>query len=120
MELKPASDFQILFWEYGPVVVGVYFWFLFTFAISVCGWAFGKTKKKAYLFVAVFFVSPFFGAVMEQISRQIHKEEYQRMKEQMIQEDEAKRARGELIVVESEVSYPLFETFLVLGIFLHF
>ena len=55
---------------------------------------------------------------MEQISRQIHKEEYQRMKEQMIQEDEAKRARGELIVVESEVSYPLFETFLVLGIFL--
>lgn len=118
MEPQGMSDLEEIFWHYSPGALRAYFWLLFTFGLGVCVWAFGKTKKKGYLLIALYFASPFIGAATKEIGYQIHKEEYRRIEEEKNREIEAMRERGEPILIEEDLTFPFFESCLALGIFL--
>ncbi len=90
----------------------IYFWLLFGFGLILCIWTFKKTKEKGFLLIAIFFLSPLFGIVMREVSYQIHKDEL----------IERKRARAEqtdsLPSIETNITLPIFETALVVGLFI--
>ncbi len=90
----------------------IYFWFLFAFGLFLCAWTFKKTKEKGFLLIGMFFLYPFFGLIMREVSNQIYKEELK----------EIERIRAEQIdglpVIEVEINLPVFETALVLGLFI--
>jgi hypothetical protein len=118
MEMRPITGIEKFLWDYGPAIFQVYGWLLFSVGIAVCGWAFKKTKIKAYLLVGLFFLSPFFNAGMRQVSYWIHKEEYEKLREEKNREFQEMRARGEPVQIEDQINLPVFETFLVLGLLL--
>jgi len=100
------------------MVSSVYFWILFSLGIAVCAWAFRKTNSKAYLVLAVFFLSPFVQRAFTEVQYQIHKKEYRRIAEEKNAELQAMRERGEPVLIpEQKVSIHFFESFLVLGLF---
>ena len=97
----------------------VYFWILFSTGIGISLWGFMKTRFKGYLLIAAFFLSPFVGPLFQEISYQIHTDEIQRMAEQQIKEMEHMLSEGHVpILTEKNVTLHIFESLLVLGLFL--
>ena len=117
MMLQPVSDFENSVWMHGPTIATAYYWILYTVGIGICLWAFRKTKSKAYLVVAVFFLSPYLHRGFVEVRYQIHKEEYQRIAEEKNRELQDRLGRGEVPTIDGRVDLHLLETLLVLGLF---
>lgn len=77
-----------------------------------------KKGKRSYLIIGMFFLSPLFGLILNELSYQLHKEELNRIAESKQQELDAMITNGEPILIENKINIPFFETFLVAGLFL--
>jgi len=95
----------------------VYFWALFSAGIGISLWGFKRKKSKGYLLIGAFFLSPFVGLVHQEISYQIHKEELEKIREEQSQQMMDVAGSGQIpVVVEKNITLPLFECFLVFGL----
>jgi hypothetical protein len=119
MDLRPLSPLEEFFYSQMGLIdkfFDVYFWLLYVFGALVCLWAFKRSKFKAYLVIFLYFLSPFWGVLQTQISRTIHKEEWERIVQEQRLEFERNREAGIPVVTRNSIVIPVFETFLVLGI----
>ncbi|MEM1222381.1 MAG: hypothetical protein AAGH40_06420 [Verrucomicrobiota bacterium] len=96
----------------------IYFWALFLVGVGISLWGFKRKRSKGYLLIAVFFLSPLFGALYREISYQLHKEEIKIMNKERNLHMEQMIAEGHTPFVEQNVRLLLFESILVLGLFL--
>jgi hypothetical protein len=96
----------------------LYYWSLFATGLGICLWAGIKKGKRSYLIIGVFFLSPLFGLIMNELSYQLNKEELNLIAESKQQELDAMIANGEPFLIENEINIPFFETFLIAGLFL--
>ena len=116
-ESEPLSGIQLFWFNHGPELVSAYFWILFIVGLLLSLYAYYRTRVFGYLLVAVYFCFPIINYGIDEVSYRLHREEYERIAAVKNEEIEQMRERGEPIVIERNVNLPIFETFLVLGLF---
>ncbi|OAM87060.1 hypothetical protein AW736_24735 [Termitidicoccus mucosus] len=112
-ELTPVSEWQVWLMDTAPKFSQLYSWLLMAFGFSVSILLARSLKNSGFYAVAVFFLSPVFFWGMREVRYQMHREAI----EAYAAEQNRKIQSGEIIPhIESSVNFPLFETFLVLGL----
>ncbi len=99
--------------DIAPKVSQLYTWLLMAGGFVVSVLLARSLKNRGFYAVAVFFLSPVFFWGMREVRYQMHREAI----DAYAAEQNRKIESGEIIpVVESTASFPLFETFLVIGL----
>lgn len=99
--------------DLAPRISQLYSWLLMAGGFVVSVLLARSLKNRGFYAVAVFFLSPVFFWGMREVRYQMHREAI----DAYAAEQNRKIESGEIIpVVESTVSFPLFETFLVIGL----
>lgn len=70
--------------------------------------AFRVSKRKGYLWIAVFALTPYFIFTINKISYQLHKDEIERMNVQ---------SSDGTLIVERSITLPIYNLFLAAGVF---
>lgn len=115
--MKPITDYSRL------VIENLFMWgiwaqrLVYAVGIALSVWTYKKTKIKGYLLIAAFFTLPFISLITREISHEIHKEKLQLIADQRNKELEEMRERGEPVVVEQTINFPIFEILLIMGLF---
>lgn len=110
--------FELFLGRYAALFANVWYWAVIVAGILLCIYYFKKSKLKAYLVICLFFLAPFFELGLQQISYQIHKEELRAYAEQRNEELRQQYEEGIPYIFEHTIVFPIFETCLVVGLFL--
>jgi hypothetical protein len=113
-EYQPVPEWQIQLQNMLGPASTIYYWALFLAGLILCIWTFYKIREKGYLLLALFFLSPFFGVLMSNLSRQIHKAEME--KNQTVISD-VSEIRPAFRHTKTSIRIPFFETALVVGLY---
>lgn len=117
MELEPMTALEELLWRIGPTIIASYYWALFTLGVGICVWAFVRTRRKAYLLISCFFLSPYLLRAVDAVGRVANKEEALRIEAYFNRTHQDAELHDEYIVIDEDYRLPIFETLLLLGIF---
>lgn len=113
VEMTPIPEWQVWLIDLTPKINQLYSWLLMAGGFVVSVLLARSLKNRGFYAVAVFFLSPVFFWGMREVRYQMHREAL----EVYAGEQNRKTQSGETIPhVDSLVNFPLFETFLVIGL----
>jgi hypothetical protein len=117
-EFSPVPNWEIWLLDAAYPASRIYFWVLQVVGLAVCLYALRKAKKKGFILVAIFFLSPFIDLGLRAISHRIHSEPIRTFPAPTASGQELRPASSSPMVFTRHVSFPLYETILVLGLIL--
>ena len=112
-ELTPVPEWQVWLMDVAPMMSQFYSWLLMASGFIVSIQLARSLKSRGFYVVALFFLAPLFFWSMREVRYQIHREA---MAAYAAEQNQKIRSGEILPHIESTVNFPLFETFLVIGL----
>jgi hypothetical protein len=117
-EFSPVPNWEIWLFDAAYPASRVYFWILQVAGLVVCLYALRKMKKKGFILIAIFFLSPFIDLGLRAISHRIYREPIRMFPAPTASGQELHPVSSSPMVFARHISFPLYETILVLGLIL--